>query len=394
MQKFTPGHAEGQAIAGRMEAVGQFASSTIHDLSNLLTIMLAASDRLRAIVPADGPEHKDCQLIGDSAARAVKLIHQVLSFSTPKPAVETIFSLRELVARSETVLGALAGATVHLTTTSDGVADMVRADSTHIEQVLFNLVANARDALPGGGQVDVRTQVEHVESPALALGLTPGAYVVLSVSDAGVGMDPETQARAFDPFFTTKAPGRGTGLGLSTVQRIVHSWGGATRIESRPHVGTTVRVFLPIVEGVSSAAMPGDEALAPGGRGSETILIVEDEEAVGELVDEMLTAEGYRTIRVGRPSLALETIRTYAGAIDLLLTDIVMPDMSGIELAAHVVATKPGMRVLYMSGYADHSGARGGVLAEGMRLLSKPFDRRGLVTGVREALDAGAVGQG
>lgn len=381
-----------EAIAGRMEVVGRFASSAIHDLSNLLTIVLAASERMRGALPAGHPVEPDCRTINDSVSRAVALTQQVLSFSRPKPAQPTVFSLGALVSGSETVLRALVGTSVELVTSIAAVHDYIRADPSQVDQVLFNLVANARDALPTGGRVEVETRAQRVERASLALNLDPGPYVVLSVIDSGVGMDAETKAHAFEPFYTTKGHGRGTGLGLSTVYRIVQSWGGEVRIDSAPGVGTTVSVFLPVVEQAALAEPSPTEPRPAAEARSARVLIVEDEEAVGELVVDMLSAEGYQTLCVGGPALALEACHAFDGTIDLLLTDIVMPGMSGIELAQRIRTMRPGIRVLYMSGYSDHTGTSGGFLDEGMRLVSKPFDRRSLLEGVRDALDADPSG--
>jgi len=377
-------------ISERMEAVGRFASSTIHDLSNLLTVILASSEQLSSAVPKGHPLERHCLTIYEGAARAVALTHQALSFSRPKPCEPTVFSLSNLVSSSEAVLRVLVGARVELTTTGAGDSDLIRADPTQIEQVLFNLVANARDAMPEGGTVEIRTQVRQAGATTRGLHISAGMFVVLSVSDAGVGMDPEVQAHAFEPFFTTKEIGRGTGLGLNTVYRIVRGWDGHVQIESSPNVGTTVSVFLPAVESGVAAVEPTSPPVperAVGGR--ETILVVEDEEAVGELVEEMLSAVGYQVLRVGHPALAMEVSHSYEGTIDLLLTDIVMPEMSGVELAEHIQAVRSGIRVLFMSGYSDESATTGGWLSEGMRLVSKPFDRRELVSCVRDALDGG-----
>lgn len=375
-------------ISDRMEAVGRFASSTIHDLSNLLTVILASSEQLNATVPKGHPLEKDCQTIHESAARAVALTHQALSFSRPKPSEPAVFSMSDLVTNSESVLRVLVGTRVELKTTRAGTSDLVRADPTQIEQVLFNLVANARDAMPEGGPVHIQTQVQHVGGTTRGLHMSAGRFVVLSVSDAGVGMDPEIQAHAFEPFFTTKEVGRGTGLGLNTVYRIVRGWDGHVHIDSAPNAGTTVTVYLPAAEAVApSSGRAGAPAAAPAVGGRETILVVEDEEAVGELVEEMLSAVGYQVLCVGHPALALEVCHSFEGTIDLLLTDVVMPEMSGVELAERIQSIRPDIRVVYMSGYSDHSATPGGWLSEGMRLVSKPFDRRELVTSVREALD-------
>jgi signal transduction histidine kinase/ActR/RegA family two-component response regulator len=377
------------AVSGRMEVVGRFASSTIHDLSNLLTVILAASERMRAAMPPGHEWERDCEIMHDGAFRAVALTHQALSFSRTKPSVPAVFGLGAMVVSSEAVLRALAGPGVDLRVSCASGRDQIRADTTQIEQVLFNLVANARDALPQGGTIGIRTRVEQIESLDFALDVEPGTYVVLTVSDDGVGMDLDVRAHAFEPFFTTKEAGKGTGLGLSTVYRIVRDWGGGIRIESRPGAGTSVSVFLPVVHrGAAVTEVLGQPTPSATRGGSETILVVEDEDAVADLVVDMLSAEGYQVLRVGRPLLAIDTCYGHDGTIDLLLTDIVMPEMSGVELAEQIRIVRPGIRVLFMSGYSDHSGTIGGLLDESMRLLSKPFDRKALVGSVREALDA------
>jgi CheY-like chemotaxis protein len=314
----------------------------------------------------------------------VSLAKQLLSYSRQQAPEPVALDLGALVRSNESIVRALAGERV--TVAIEDEAAHAVADRTHLEQVLFNLVANARDAMPDGGRLTIATGV--VE-PQLAEPGDRAPRAALIVADTGVGMDAETRSRAFDPFFTTKDVGRGTGLGLNTVYRIVREAGGTVEIASSPGAGTTVRVLLPLADAVAepaAAARSTVTAHPPGGH--ETVLVVEDEEAVRELVVDMLETAGFTALGVSRPLVALEACRDYDGAIDLLLTDIVMPEMSGLELARQIRAARPGTRVLYMSGYADHSELPGGSLDERIRLVQKPFDSRTLVASVREALDA------
>jgi CheY-like chemotaxis protein len=266
----------------------------------------------------------------------------------------------------------------------------VRADRTQLEQVVLNLSINARDAMPAGGRLKITIGPVTIARDSQVGGETipKGAYALISVSDTGIGMDEETQARAFEPFFTTKEAGRGTGLGLATVYGIVKQSGGVIALTSRPGSGTTVSIYLPLVEAETEAPVfevPSAQPDLLGGH--ETILVVEDQPDVRELVRDMLAAGGYAVLDAERPSSAEEICRVHEGRIDLLLTDVVMPDMSGHELAGRVAVLRPETKVLFMSGYPDHPITASGIVSDAP-LVSKPFTRQLLLTRVRQVLDA------
>ena len=376
-------------ISERLKVVGKFAAGVTHDISNVLTVILGTSERVYAQLPPNHPLKKDGRALRESATRAAALARQLLRFSRERPVVADDFPLGAVLQDCEPLLRALCGERVDLAIVAQEDLDVVHADRTQVEQVLLNLVANAQDALPRGGRVDVRTRVRQLEqAPYPEWDLPLGRYVELTVADNGVGMNADTQRRAFEAFFTTKAGDEGTGLGLNSVFLIVRRWGGAVQLESVPGSGTTVHVFFPAVEsgGHETEPSPAQYSQAESGAG-RTVLVVEDEEGVRELVTDILGDQGFDVLAVSRPTLALDICRDHEGPIHLLVTDIVLPDMNGLELAEQVRSVRPGIQVLYMSGYADRTDLAGGSLAEGMRLISKPFDVKSLVRSVREALD-------
>jgi CheY-like chemotaxis protein len=263
----------------------------------------------------------------------------------------------------------------------------IKADPGQVEQVILNLAVNARDAMPRGGRFTIETA--NADGPAPdSVGIssaTPGRYVVLTVGDTGHGMSAETQAHIFEPFFTTKDPGKGTGLGLSTVYGIVEQSGGHIAVQSAPGRGTTFRIYLPRVDAAPvSDQSPPEVAVAP--KGTETVLLVEDDEGLRSLAKEVLTVLGYTVLDAGHPAEAVSLAEGYGQTIDLLLTDVIMPQMNGRQLAEALVATRPALRVLYMSGYTAGAIGPGGVLEPGVHFLQKPFTPLGLGRKVREVL--------
>jgi nitrogen-specific signal transduction histidine kinase/CheY-like chemotaxis protein len=376
----------------KMEAIGRLAGGIAHDFSNLLTVILGASEHLLDGLPPDDPLWHEAESIRTSALRAVSMTRQLLAFSRQQVFEPTVLRVNDVIAGAEPLLRRLIGEDVELTTSCSPDVGFVLADGSQLEQVLLNLTVNARDAMPSGGRLTIETRTVQVHADAAQLELAAGRYVVLRVTDTGVGMSAETQAHAFEPFFTTKERGKGTGLGLATVYGIVRESGGAVQIESHPGAGTVMCVFLPSVEEPLRTPVMAVVPDAPPRGGGETILVVEDEDGVRDLVSEMLAAVGYKVMSASRPAAAVQVCEGFAGGIDLLLTDVVMPEMNGLELARRIRTVKPATRVLFMSGYPEHTALPGGSLEQGMRLVAKPFDRQTLLRSVRAALDASAAG--
>jgi hypothetical protein len=375
---------EAQLLQGqKMEAVGRLAGGVAHDFNNLLGVITGYSGLL---LKSLGPEHAGSTRVVEiqkAAERAASLTRQLLAFSRQQVLQPRILDLNEVVAEVGTMLRRLIGEDVQLVTTRGPGLGRIRADPGQIEQVLMNLVVNARDAMPKGGRLvlETRNVADGPGSPHPEVG--PGPFVMLSVSDTGEGMDALTRAHIFEPFFTTKEAGKGTGLGLATVFGIVQQSGGSIGVDSKPGAGTTFRIYFPRVEdGVPQApqALPG--AAPPGG--TETILLVEDEEPLRVMVHEILETAGYTVIEC--PDGA-DALRRATGSVRLLLTDVVMPHMSGPDLARSILAARPDIKVLFMSGYTDEAMGLHGVLAAGTRFIQKPFPADALLLKIREALD-------
>jgi CheY-like chemotaxis protein len=295
--------------------------------------------------------------------------------------------LNTIVLGLDSLLRRLMSEDIEMLTQCEDMVGTVRADPAQIEQVIMNLVVNARDAMPHGGRLTIETANVELDATYARdhTSARPGSYVMLAVSDTGIGMDAETQTRIFEPFFTTKGAGHGTGLGLSTVYGIVKQSGGYIWVYSEAGRGTTFKVYLPVVDAPVEKIAPPE--ISVSGKGSEAILLVEDEEAVRELASVVLTAQGYRVIEAENPAHAEELSAKHSSEIQLLLTDVVMPGMSGRELARRITSRNPKIRVLYMSGYTDNVIAHGGVLEPGVSFLQKPFTPRALAVKVREVLD-------
>jgi signal transduction histidine kinase len=369
----------------KMEAVGLLADGIAHDFNNLLTVITGRTQLLSASMRADDPVAQGLGLIQKAAERAGLLIQQLLAFSRKQVLQRRVLNLNSVVADMEKMLRPLIGADIGLTTTLDPSLGPVSADPGQLGQVVMNLAVNARDAMPQGGKLALKTSNVHLDSAAAALQSGPraGGYAVLSVSDTGVGMDSTTQARIFDPFFTTKESGKGTGLGLSTVYGIVQQHGGFITVDSACEVGTIFKIYLPHVEAADEPAAPGVHVLAAAG-GSETVLVVEDEDDVRALVTEILSNHGYTVLAAADGEAALRVAGRHPGPIHLLLTDVVMPSVNGWELAQRLSAVRPRTRVLYMTGYTEISVVHDGV--SGAALLEKPFTPELLVRRVREAI--------
>jgi two-component system cell cycle sensor histidine kinase/response regulator CckA len=369
----------------KMEAVGQLSGGIAHDFNNLLSVILGYSELLETGLDRHSKLRKTAQEITKAGQRAASLTRQLLAFSRQQVLEPKILSLNDVVSDTKKLLRRLIGE--HITITSKLAADLgqVVADRIQIEQVIMNLAVNARDAMPEGGKLLIETRNVDLDNDYAAHHppTAPGSYVELVMSDTGIGMDAQTQSHIFEPFFTTKEIGKGTGLGLATVYGVVKQSGGYIWVYSEPGLGSTFKVYLPrVVQPVPQSA-PGKIEAAPA-RGSETILLVEDEESLRTLTRTMLEQSGYEVIEAGGGLEAIEVARNHRGPIDLLLTDIVMPGMNGREVARNLVLARPGLKVVYMSGYSGF-GNRGTDPQEDV-LLSKPFTRDALLTKMHEAL--------
>jgi signal transduction histidine kinase/ActR/RegA family two-component response regulator len=374
--------------AQKMEAIGRLAGGVAHDFNNLLTAISGYSELLSLNLDGNDPAHEDIEQIQQSVQRGAGLTRQLLTFSRKQVIQPKVLDLNAVVTGIDKMLRRLIGEDIGFTTQLDAAPECIVADPGQIEQVLVNLVVNARDAMPQGGSLTLRTaNVDATSAKRERLEPTADGYVMLTVSDTGVGMDEATQARIFDPFFTTKGPAKGTGLGLSTVYGIVSQSQGNITVRSKPGAGTTFTVYLPLAqEGTEAADADCTEPVCIGG--TETILVAEDENCLRELVQRVLERFGYKVLAASDPGIALSLVAGYEGKIDLLLTDVVMPVMSGPELAEKVKALRCETEVLYMSGYSDDALLGHRIVESGYTLLHKPFTPEALARQVRETLDA------
>jgi PAS domain S-box-containing protein len=371
--------------AQKMEAVGRLAGGIAHDFNNLLTAIRGYAELTLEELCGGDPLRRDIEEIVEAARRASELTGQLLTFSRRQVQQRKVLDLNSVVAGLDKMLRRVIREDIELQTRLAPDAGAVNADPGQLEQVLVNLAVNARDAMPKGGCLSLETRQIDREH-AVEVGLAPGCYTCLIVRDTGIGMDEATRSRIFEPFFTTKPPGKGTGLGLSTVYGIVQQSGGQIQAESTLHRGTTFRIFLPKVDWpVEVPVFP--ERLTRGG-GSETVLLVEDEDAVRRLVYRVLESAGYRVFEAETPLEALHFCEGHPEPIDLMVTDVVMPGMSGRELASRTSTLRPEMRVLYVSGYMEEVMAQHGVRAAKIAFLGKPFAPEELTRKVREVLDA------
>jgi two-component system cell cycle sensor histidine kinase/response regulator CckA len=374
--------------AQKMEAVGQLAGGIAHDFNNLLTAILGSTELLLAGTSAADPRRDDLQEISRAAHRAAGLVRQLLAFSRKQVMEPRLVNLNTIVQEMGGMLRRVVGEQIALRLDLDPALGHITADPGQIEQVIANLGVNARDAMPDGGTLRIATA--NVSGPGLGSaddGLPPGGpLVALAVSDTGIGMDEHVLAHLFEPFFTTKELGRGTGLGLATVYGIVRQSGGQIQVASRPHEGSTFTVYLPRTESPARPASPLVPAAEPMPGGSETVLVVEDEEAVRHLVCRVLRAKGYRVLEAPHAEAALVVASATVEPIHLLLTDVVMPGLGGPALAAQLAVERPELRVLFITGYAPDAVDRRGHLAEAGGLLEKPFTAHQLARKVREVL--------
>jgi two-component system cell cycle sensor histidine kinase/response regulator CckA len=376
--------------AQKMEAVGRLAGGIAHDFNNLLTAILSYSElALTDLRPAD-PIREDIEQIRQAGLRAAELTKQLLAFSRRQLFQVRSLSLNDVVIHTERMLHPLMGDDVEIRLGLSPTLPHTRADAGQLEQVLLNLAVNARDAMPSGGTLTLTTAAAEVSEAAAARWghLVAGPYVTLTVQDTGTGMSPEVQERIFEPFFTTKGPGQGTGLGLSTVYGIVKQSGGHIFVSSEPGGGSTFTIYLPAsAPGPEPDAAESEPARAAVQATAETVLLVEDEDLVRQLTREILLRNGYVVLEAADGAEALRVVTQYEGEIDLMVTDVVMPRMSGNELVGHARPLRPDMRVLYVSGYSEEAIARQGKLTEGVELLSKPFTPGVLTAKIRQILD-------
>lgn len=381
--------------AQRMEAVGRLAGGIAHDFNNLLMVIKGHLDLLRGEFGAGDPKSRKIEQVQKAADRAAALTRQLLAFSRMQVLHPRIINLNGVVGEIGKLLPPLLGENIDLAMVLDPSLGCVKADPGQIEQVILNLAVNARDAMPKGGRLAVETSnVELDEDYARAHPpLTTGHYVMLVVSDTGTGMDPETQAHIFEPFFTTKERGKGTGLGLATVYGIVKQSGGFIWVYSEPGHGATFRIYLPLAMAPAETVTPVDKSDTPP-VGTETILIAEDENGVREVAREFLTMSGYNVLEAKDGAEAMEIVKRYPGPIHLLVTDRMMPGMSGPELAAKVLALQSEIKVIYMSGYSEFTAYPKGELDPDAVALQKPFTRDALVRSVRDVLDGRAKPNG
>jgi PAS domain S-box-containing protein len=390
----------GQDISGRrdlearlrqsqkMEAIGRLAGGIAHDFNNLLTVITGYSERLLGGLTEDDPLRKGAEAIKRSADRAAALTQQLLAFSRRQIMSPKVLDLNSVVGNMNRLLPRLIGEDVHLLTQPAEDLGRVKADPNQIEQVIMNLAVNSRDAMPQGGTLTIQTANVTLDRPMATqhVGLEAGRYVMLAVGDNGCGMSAEVQAHLFEPFFTTKPQGKGTGLGLSTIYGIIKQSGGHIWVESEPGRGTIFRIYLPRIDEPAEVTAPAEPRTAAP-QGSETILLVEDEEAVRHLLRDVLKRFGYTVLDASNGAEAIDLCRNHPGAIDLVVTDMVMPQISGWEVADAVSALRPKAKIIYMSGYIEHVVVEERVLETGVAFLGKPFTPEALGRKVRAVLD-------
>jgi PAS domain S-box-containing protein len=371
----------------KMEAVGRLAGGVAHDFNNLLTVITTSCDLLLEDLAAGDSKREDVEQVRKAADGAAALTRQLLAFSRQQVLTPQVVDLGDVVHGVEKMLRRVIGEDVDLVTVLGSDTGAVKADVGQLEQVLMNLAVNARDAMATGGKLTIETaNVEHDPEYAREQDAAPvSRFVMLAVSDTGVGMDEGTKARIFEPFFTTKGPGKGTGLGLATVYGIVKQSGGFIWVYSEPGLGTTFKIYLPRVD---AAATPSAAAPASAGapRGTETVLLVEDADAVRAVTHQALARQGYTVLDAPNGAEALRIAADHPGPIHLLLTDVVMPGLSGRQVSDQLARLRPDTKVLFTSGYTDDAVVRHGVLESGIAYLQKPFTVDGLARKVREVL--------
>jgi len=377
--------------AQKMEAVGKLAGGVAHDFNNLLTVINGHTDLALRNLDGTHPIYRKLTAIKEAGGRAASLTRQLLAFSRKQILQPKVLDLNQVVFETNKILRPLIGEDIDLLIGPAPDLGKVKADPNQLEQVLMNLAVNARDSMPKGGKLTIETDNVYVDEAYASrhFSVTPGHYVVLAITDTGCGMNEATQSRIFEPFFTTKEVGKGTGLGLSTVYGIVKQSGGYVWVYSEVGRGTTFKIYLPRVDSPSEELKlrPAEVELRAG---TETVLLVEDEETVRDMTREILQESGYQVLEARHGQEALRIAGQYPGAIHLMLSDVVMPQMSGRELAEQLTPLRKDMKVLYMSGYTDDAIVHHGVLEAGVAFIEKPFTPNGLARKVRETLNAAA----
>ena len=373
----------------KMEAVGQLAGGVAHDFNNILTAIVGYTDLLATEFAPNDRRLEDLEEIRKSARRAAALTRQLLAFSRKQVLEPRVIDINEIVQNMDKMLRSLISESIRLETHYAANLAFARADPNQIEQVIMNLAINGRDAMPEGGTLTIETGNATLDEDYAMrhISVMPGEYVMLAVSDTGCGMDEDTKTRIFEPFFTTKEKGKGTGLGLSTVYGIVKQHGGNIWLYSEPGKGSTFKVYLPAVqEQPEVVRKSGPHPVAASG--GETVLLVEDDDQLRRLAHRALAAQGYAVLEAERGTTAIDIARRHTGKIDLLLTDVIMPDTNGRKLADHLRESRPGLRVLFMSGYPDGAMGHHGMLDTGVAYVAKPFTTEAITRKVREILDA------
>jgi signal transduction histidine kinase len=375
--------------AQKMEAIGRLAGGVAHDFNNLLTAIIGYTDLVQERLDPSEQSARDVSEIRKAADRAAGLTRQLLAFSRKQLLSPTIINLNDTVSDLLQMLPRVIGENIRTSANlSDDLAP-VKADASQMEQVFMNLALNARDAMPTGGMLTIETANVELDPKRLAaesLTIAPGRYVLLAIGDTGSGMDASTRQRAFEPFFTTKPKGKGTGLGLATVYGIIEQSGGGIHLDTAPDRGTTVRIYLPVTHGVAERRPPQTRPASPD-RGTEVLLLVEDNEAVRSLASRALQRRGYVVHEARSGEEALHLVETVRVRPHLLVTDVIMPGLSGPNLAARLMHANPALRVLYMSGYSDEANAAQGAFLGRVPLLQKPFTPGALAERIRTILD-------
>ena len=380
--------------AQKMEALGRLAGGIAHDFNNLLTVVHISATLIERQLRPEDPLWEHVKRIQLTGSRAANLTKQLLSFSRREVIEPTVLNLNDLVGKLSRILERVVGDDVELVTALAGDLWPVKVDPSQIDQVIMNLVVNARDAMPQGGTLTIETANTFLDEAYAAthVDVQPGKHVMLAIIDTGMGMNREVKSHLFEPFFTTKEPGQGTGLGLATVFGIVKQSGGHIRVASELGQGTTFHIYLPCADEDNAPHEAATDLLPQSSarlvHGTQTVLVAEDDADVLKLAAEVLQSCGYRVLAAGNGPEAVQISAQHDGPIHLLLTDVVMPQMNGQELAKHLQSQRPDLRVLYMSGYADNAIVQHGVLALGAAFLPKPFTIEELTQMVRTVLEA------